>query len=263
MIPSARVREASKVTHVIVRWAARLPNPARKGPPPTAVSGPPGKNAPSARQTQVFEGRARSVGVPRPWRVRLWSAVSPVAAPWRSRMLCVQNMDTENKPVNYIGFYDDEKLLFETVGPQFRRGIDPSVMHFETLLAFKSERPGDAHWMRLIKICGGTMEDAVAAICADIRSAADEKARLEVLMRKWQFYLPTAVTILAVFYPEFFTMYDVRTRNQTTTEDWSQRSFTDALWKHYCEFKDKVVALAPLGWELRDADRYVNGQGHL
>jgi hypothetical protein len=104
------------------------------------------------------------------------------------------------------------------------------------------------------------MEDAVAAICADIRSAADDKARLEVLMRKWQFYLPTAVTILVVFYPKLFTMYDVRTRNQTTTEDWSQRSFTDALWKHYCEFKDKVVALARLGWELRDADRYVMGK---
>ena len=144
----------------------------------------------------------------------------------------------ENEAVNYIDFYDAENLLFEKVGPEFRQGIDPSVMHFETLLGWKSERPGDAHWLRLIKICGRTMQDAVAAICADITSAADDKARLEVLMRKWQFYLPTAVTILVVFYPEFFTMYDVRTRNQTMTEDWSQRSFTDALWKHYCEFKD-------------------------
>jgi hypothetical protein len=51
-------------------------------------------------------------------------------------------------------------------------------MYFETLLGWKSERPGDAHWMRLMKISGGTMEDVVAAICADIRSAADDKARL-------------------------------------------------------------------------------------
>jgi hypothetical protein len=166
----------------------------------------------------------------------------------------------ENQPVNYIDFYDAENLLFEKVGPEFRQGIDPSAIYFQTLLGWKSERPGDAHWMRLMKISGGTMEDAVAAICADIRSAADDKARLAVLMRKWQFYLPTAVTILVVLYPEFFTMYDVRTRNQTTTEDWSQRNFTDALWKHYCDFKDKVVALAPLGWELRDADRYVMGK---
>jgi len=166
----------------------------------------------------------------------------------------------ENEAVNYIEFYDDEKLLFEKVGPEFLRGIDPSAMQFETLLGWKSERPGDAHWMRLMNICGGTMEDAVAAICADIRSAEDHKGRLKVLIRKWQFALPTAVTILTVFYPEFFTMYDVRTRHQTGTENWSGRTFTPALWEHYCEFKDKIVALAPPGLSLRDADRYVMGK---
>jgi len=169
-------------------------------------------------------------------------------------------MGTENKPVNYIEFYDAEKLLFEKVAPEFRQGIDPSVMHFETLLGWKSERPGDAHWMRLTRISGGTMEDAVAAICADIRSAEDHSARLKVLIRKWQFALPTAATILTVFYPEFFTMYDVRTRRQTNTEDWSQRTFTPALWEHYCEFKAKIVALAPPDLPLRDADRYVMGK---
>jgi hypothetical protein len=165
-----------------------------------------------------------------------------------------------NQAVNYIEFYDDEKLLFEKVGPGFRRGVDPSVMHLETLLAWKSDRPGDAHWMRLTKICGPTMEGAVAALCADIRSAEHHEARLKVLIRKWRFALPTAVTILTVFYPEFFTMYDVRTRRQTNTEDWSQRRFTPYLWKHYCEFKDKIVALAPPGVTLRDADRYVMGK---
>jgi hypothetical protein len=165
-----------------------------------------------------------------------------------------------NGAVNYIEFYDDENLLFEKVGPEFLRGVDPSVMHFETLLGWKSERPGDAHWMRLMKICAGTTEDAVAAICTDIRSAADDKARLEVLIRKWLFYLPTAATILTVFYPGVFTMYDKRTRNQTGTKDWSQRTFTPALWEHYREFKDKIVALVPPGLSLRDADRYVMGK---
>jgi hypothetical protein len=81
-----------------------------------------------------------------------------------------------------------------------------------------------------------------------------------VLIGKWLFALPTAATILTVFYPEFFTMYDERTRRQTSTMDWSQRTFTPALWKHYCEFKDKIVALAPPGLTLRDADRYVMGK---
>jgi hypothetical protein len=162
--------------------------------------------------------------------------------------------------MDYIEFYDAEKLLFDKVGPEFQRGINPSVMHFETLLGWKSERPGDAHWMRLMKTCGGTMEDAVAAICADIRSAADDQARLKVLIRKWQFALPTAVTILTVFYPEFFTMYDERTRRQTGTKDWSHRTFTPALWEHYREFKEKIIALAPPGVTLRDADRYVMGK---
>jgi hypothetical protein len=166
----------------------------------------------------------------------------------------------ENKAVNYIEFYDDEKLLFEKVGPEFRQGIDPSVMHFETLLAWKSDRPGDAHWMRLMRICGGTTEDAVASLCADIRSAEDHKARLKGLIRKWLFALPTAATILTVFYPEFFTMYDERTCRQTSTKDWSQRTFTPELWEDYCEFKDKIVALAPPGLTLRDADRYVMGK---
>jgi hypothetical protein len=167
----------------------------------------------------------------------------------------------EKTAVNYIEFYNDENVLFEKIGPEFRQGMDPSVMHFEALLAWKSDRPGDTHWMRLMKICGGTMENAVAALCADIRSAKDHKTRLEVLIRKWEFKLPTAVTILTVFYPEFFTMYDERTRRQTDTKNWSQRtSFTPDLWEHYCEFKDKIVALAPYGLSLRDADRYVMGK---
>jgi hypothetical protein len=63
-----------------------------------------------------------------------------------------------------------------------------------------------------------------------------------------------------VFYPEVFTMYDKRTRNQTGTKDWSGRTFTPALWNHYCEFKDRIVALATPGLSLRDGDRYVMGK---
>jgi hypothetical protein len=165
----------------------------------------------------------------------------------------------ENLAVNYIEFYNEETLLFEKIGPEFQRGKDPSVIDFETLLAWKSDRPGDAHWMRLSNICT-TIEDAVAGLCADIRSAENHEARLNVLMRKWGFLLPTAATILTVFYPEFFTMYDERTRRQTSTENWSQRRFTPKLWKHYCEFKDKIIALASPGLTLRDADRYVMGK---
>jgi hypothetical protein len=51
-----------------------------------------------------------------------------------------------------------------------------------------------------------------------------------------------------------------RTQIKTHQKGWSQRNFTDALWKHYCDFKDKVVALTPPGLSLRDADRYLMGK---
>jgi len=44
---------------------------------------------------------------------------------WRNIAL---RRDARNHAVNYVDFYDDERLLFEKVGPEFQRGIDPSVI---------------------------------------------------------------------------------------------------------------------------------------
>jgi hypothetical protein len=83
-------------------------------------------------------------------------------------------------------------------------------------------------------------------------------------MSEWRFWLPTASAILAMLYPDNFTVYDIRTCDEICAcgkgdfyklggRLWSRR-----MWPAYQQFTNAVTAAAP-GLSLRDCDRRLWG----
>jgi len=98
-------------------------------------------------------------------------------------------------------------------------------------------------------------------IAADLRMATDPEQQLGLLLTKWGFRLQTASAILAVLYPDTFTIYDIRVCNslcafhQLGDMKWSPRA-----WQEYQRFVVAVRDAAPEGLSLRDCDRWLWGK---
>ena len=71
-----------------------------------------------------------------------------------------------------------------------------------------------------------------------------------------------ASAILAVCWPEEFTVYDYRVRDQIKGFLKLNTGNFEKIWKHYGEYKAKVSKLAPIGLSLRDTDRYLYGKSN-
>src|SRR5579863_4734793 len=72
----------------------------------------------------------------------------------------------------------------------------------------RNDRPA-ALARRLAKIAGG-FDAAAHGIAAGLRATLEPEPRLRLLLTRWGFLLPTASAILAVLYPDTFTVYDER-----------------------------------------------------
>ena len=71
-----------------------------------------------------------------------------------------------------------------------------------------------------------------------------------------------ASAILAVCWPDEFTVYDYRVRDQIKGFPKLNTANFDKLWEHYEEYKARVSTLAPININLRDKDRYLYGKSN-
>jgi hypothetical protein len=159
-----------------------------------------------------------------------------------------------------IAFYSPETDIFPAIARSFSDtgALDPMSLYL--ILDWKSPRARTRHRSRLAGICG-SFKEAVSQIAADLHAATGPEQRLELLLTKWGFRLPTASAILTVLYPDIFTVYDVRVCNalhafhQLGTRKWSHD-----VWKEYQQFISEVKRAAPQELSLRDCDRWLWGQ---
>jgi len=79
-------------------------------------------------------------------------------------------------------------------------------------------------------------------------------------MEKWEFALPTATAILALLYPEDFTVYDWRVCDEVGRTYKQGLGFSDELWSEYEQFISAVIDETPEGLTLRDRDRFLIGR---
>ena len=163
--------------------------------------------------------------------------------------------------VRFIDFYDQERYLFEVVGPRFRSQNALSAFDFFCIIIWKANRAKSIIARRLMVTHKSSLDQAVQALTRQIARVTSNKDRLEVLTEDWGFRLPMASAILTVLYPDQFTVYDVRVckvlngfKSLANTNDPVRR------WKEYCAYVMAVQQAVQQPLSLRDKDRWLWGQ---
>jgi hypothetical protein len=155
---------------------------------------------------------------------------------------------------NYLDYYNSENYLLR-VGDSFRQTVKIEPADFYMILVWKANRAKNYHRDRLKDITGSNFETAVSTIALELSSATGKKQRLEVLLEKWKFALPTASAILTILYPDDFTVYDYRVCREVG------RTYRNWLgWTEYEQFEESVIDAAPRELKLRDKDRFLIGR---
>ena len=108
----------------------------------------------------------------------------------------------ESPSITFIDFYDQERYLFEVVGPRFRAQNALSAFDFFCIIIWKANRAKSVIARRLMAKQKSSLDQAVQALTRQIARATSDQDRLEVLTEDWGFRLPMASAILTVMYPD-------------------------------------------------------------
>jgi hypothetical protein len=162
--------------------------------------------------------------------------------------------------MNPAVYYSPETLLFPALAQSFADtgALDPVALYL--ILDWKAPRARTRHRSRLARIAG-SFNTAVKMIAADLLAAPSSEQQLGSLLTKWSFRLPTASAILAVLYPDTFTIYDIRVCDTLRAfHHLGNMKWSPAVWREYQRYVVAVRDAAPRGLSLRDCDRWLWGQ---
>lgn len=119
--------------------------------------------------------------------------------------------------MDYKKFYNLEEYLFQDVGPRFRKTGTLSAEDFFCIVIWKANRAKTNIKKKLSKTT--TLSESIRKLTNDVVKAKSPEEKLETMIKKWKFGLPMATAILTVLYPEDFTIYDYRVREQLGLDD--------------------------------------------
>ncbi len=161
----------------------------------------------------------------------------------------------------YLEYYDIETYLFSKVHGRFHRDRYICAFDFFSIVRWKSNRPR-ARILKGLKEWCSDLDQAVKCLTREIHEAEDHENRLKILMGVGGVGLPMATAILAVLYPDDFTVYDTRVCKQLKRfglggfSNLGNRSEA-TIWEGYKEYRRAVRKAAPEGLGLRDMDRWL------
>ena len=164
--------------------------------------------------------------------------------------------------MNPLQFYDLESYLLEGVRPTFHERGSLSAEEFFAIIMWKANRAKPKVARRLMAR-GLSLHEAVRKLTQELHEAPDNQSRFTVL-HGWGLRLPMASAVLAILWPEDFSVYDVRVCNQLDKFKYlPDRTKVATLWEGYCEYMEAVKAKAPAHLSLRDKDRFLWGKSVL
>ena len=102
---------------------------------------------------------------------------------------------------DYRKFYDLENYLFEEVSRRFSEHGYLKAFDFFCIVIWKANRSKSKIAKRLLSKGHPDLDSAVVALTKSLANAADDKARMKILIVDWGFLLPMASAILTVLYP--------------------------------------------------------------
>ena len=160
-----------------------------------------------------------------------------------------------------VRFYDLERYLFGDVHERFHRDGVLSSFDFFAIVIWKANRAKSSVARRLLDHDPhgrGDLEPAVADLTRNLYSTSTDEERLRLLIDDWGFRLPMATAILAVLWPENFSVYDTRVCDELGGfHKLGDRTKVAAIWQGYRDYLAAVNEDAPSGLSLRDKDRYL------
>jgi hypothetical protein len=162
---------------------------------------------------------------------------------------------------DYLKLYDDENYLFDEVSRRFSEHGYLNAFDFFCIVLWKANRAKSKIAKRLLRKGHPDLDSAVVALTKSLADAADDKARMKILIVEWGFMLPMASAILTVLYPMLFTIYDFRICG--VLDDFHKlqnKTNFDSLWKGYESFLAAVKKIGPSEYSLRDKDRWSWGK---
>jgi hypothetical protein len=167
-----------------------------------------------------------------------------------------------NDERQFLELYDLERYLFEVVNRRFHDNGKTSAFDFYCVLIWKANRAKKLNARKVLREgMYKTLDEGVEAITSTIFCADSAKARLDLLLDEWKFRLPTATAILAVFYPQEFTVYDIRVCDELQKfHNLKDQTESERRWKTYLEFCGAMKSSTPAELSLRDKDRWLWGR---
>lgn len=160
------------------------------------------------------------------------------------------------KPVNFSKYYFLENYLFTEVTDSFATNGFLTPEEFFAIVVWKANRSKTLIKRKLTND-GGDLASNVKRLTQQIQMAASDEDRLKILIDHWRLRIPMATAILTVLYPDRFSVYDVRVREQLGIKDFVDHK--DQVGRYFREFLPRLKAEGK-GETLRDKDRFLWGK---
>lgn len=161
--------------------------------------------------------------------------------------------------MDYLKLYDLERYLFDDVRAAFERNKKLTAFDFFCIVIWKANRAKSKVARKLVAKSENLSNDLngiVEGLISAVANAADDKARMKILIEQWELRLPMASAILTVLYPENFTVYDERVCNELgKRHGLKNKKKIDRLWEGYQEYISDVTGREVALTALRDKDR--------
>jgi len=155
--------------------------------------------------------------------------------------------------MDYLKYYFLEEYLLKEVRGNFEKRGFLTPEEFFCIIIWKSNRAKTAIKRKLLKF-NSDLRKAVKNLSSEIFNEKSNDKKLEILLNNWKFQLPVASAILTILYPDDFSVYDIRVRNELGIKDFCGSK--DQIEKYFSEFLPRVDSLKRIK-KLRDKDRYL------
>src|SRR6267378_600828 len=96
--------------------------------------------------------------------------------------------------------YNEERVLFEVVGPRFQRQGWLGAYDLFSIIRWKANRAISKVARALVRVSGSDLEQASRQLTRDLFKARDDDLRFLVLSGKWKLRLPMASAVLTVLF---------------------------------------------------------------
>ena len=165
--------------------------------------------------------------------------------------------------IDPLRYYNLETYLFEDIHRSFHGGVAIGAFELFSIIIWKANRAKTKLARRLLQV-HGDLETAARKLFASLFRASSHEERLRLLIQDWGFYLPMASSILAVLWPDEFTIYDVRVCDELGDFRWvGNLRKPSAVWAGYQQYLTAVRLAVPGDLRLRDKDRYLWGRSAM